>query len=53
LATDVTFVGADYDGDGKSDIQAIRNINGQAVWFTRLSSTGEMRTVVWGLEIDL
>ena len=42
----------DFDLDGKADLTVARSESGQRVWYTRLSSTGEMRVVQWGLSSD-
>ncbi|HLM60020.1 MAG TPA: CHRD domain-containing protein [Pyrinomonadaceae bacterium] len=39
----------DYDGDGKTDIAALRNIGGQLVWFIYQSSNAQVRVVNWGI----
>ncbi|HZH34470.1 MAG TPA: VCBS repeat-containing protein, partial [Pyrinomonadaceae bacterium] len=55
LDTDVRHFG-DYDGDGKTDLAARRDINGQMVWFILLSSnnynTSQPRIVYWGITGD-
>ena len=38
----------DYDGDGKSDLGAIRNENGGLVWYVLQSSNGQQRNYYWG-----
>ena len=47
----------DYDGDGKTDFAARRNISGQLVWFILLSSNNydatQARVVNWGTAGDL
>ncbi|MDQ3749984.1 MAG: FG-GAP-like repeat-containing protein [Acidobacteriota bacterium] len=47
----------DFDGDGKTDFVARRNISGQLVWFILLSSnnynTTQARVVYWGIAGDL
>ena len=52
LDTDVRFFG-DYDGDGRTDIVARRNIGGQLVWFIYQTSNAQMRVVNWGMPGDL
>ncbi len=42
----------DFDNDGKADLTIARSENGQRVWYTRLSTTGEMRVVTFGLSSD-
>ena len=42
----------DFDRDGKADLTVARSENGQRVWYTRLSATGAMRVVTWGLSTD-
>jgi len=42
----------DFDNDGKADLTVARSENGQRVWYTRLSTTGEMRVVTFGLSND-
>jgi len=42
----------DFDGDGKADLTVARSEGGQRVWYTRLSTTGEMRVVTFGLSSD-
>jgi hypothetical protein len=46
----------DYDGDGKTDLAARRNISGQLVWFILLSSNNynptQARVVNWGIAGD-
>ncbi len=46
----------DYDGDGKTDFVARRNISGQLIWFILLSSnnydTTQQRTIYWGVAGD-
>ena len=42
----------DFDRDGKADLTVARSEGGQRVWYTRLSTTGEMRVVTWGLSSD-
>jgi hypothetical protein len=47
LDTDVRQFG-DYDGDGKTDIVARRDIGGQLVWYIYQSSNGQGRAVTFG-----
>lgn len=42
----------DFDKDGKADLAIARSENGQRVWYRRLSSTGEVRIVTFGLSSD-
>ncbi len=42
----------DFDGDGKADLTVARSEGGVRVWYTRLSTTGEMRVVPFGLSSD-
>jgi hypothetical protein len=51
LNTDTALFG-DYDGDGKTDLVARRNIGGQFVWIIRRSSTGGEQYAYWGLSTD-
>ncbi|MFN2392036.1 MAG: FG-GAP-like repeat-containing protein [Pyrinomonadaceae bacterium] len=55
LDMDVRAFG-DYDGDGKTDFVARRNISGQLIWFILLSSnnydTTQARVVYWGMTGD-
>jgi hypothetical protein len=48
LDTDVRFFG-DYDGDGRTDIAARRDIGGQLVWFIYQSSNAQVRVVNFGM----
>jgi hypothetical protein len=43
----------DYDGDGKTDIVARRNVGGQLVWYIYQSSNGQGRVVTFGAAGDL
>lgn len=47
----------DYDGDGRTDLAARRNISGQLVWFILLSSNNynptQARIVYWGIAGDI
>ena len=52
LDTDARLFG-DYDGDGKTDFVARRNINGQLVWYIYQSSNGQGRVVTFGITGDL
>ncbi len=56
LDTDAALFG-DYDGDGKTDFVARRNIGGELVWFILQSSnnynTLQQRTVRFGTTGDL
>lgn len=51
LNTDTALFG-DYDGDGKTDYVARRNIGGQFVWIIRRSSNGGEQYAYWGLSTD-
>ena len=42
----------DFDRDNIADLTIARSENGQRVWYTRLSATGEMRVTAWGLSGD-
>src|SRR5690606_37554784 len=42
----------DFDGDGKADLTVARSEGGVRNWYTRLSTTGEMRVVPFGLSSD-
>jgi hypothetical protein len=42
----------DFDGDGKADLTIARSEGGVRVWYTRLSTTGEMRVVPFGFSSD-
>ena len=42
----------DFDRDNIADLTIARSENGQRVWYTRLSTTGEMRVTAWGLSSD-
>lgn len=42
----------DYDRDGRADLTVARSENGQRVWYSRLSSTGQLRVIQWGLSSD-
>jgi hypothetical protein len=48
LDTDERLFG-DYDGDGRTDIVARRNIGGQLVWFIYQTSNAQVRVVNWGV----
>ncbi len=56
LDTDAARFG-DYDGDGKTDFVARRNIGGELVWFILQSSNNynrfQQRTVRFGMTGDL
>ena len=47
---------SDYDGDGRTDLSVVRNTGGgatgQVTWFNRLSSTGALYQVPWGIATD-
>jgi hypothetical protein len=43
---------ADFDRDGRADVTIARSEGGQRVWYTRMSTTGAMRVVPWGLSSD-
>jgi hypothetical protein len=47
LDTDARFFG-DYDGDGRTDLVARRNIGGQLIWFIYQSSNAQTRVVNFG-----
>ncbi len=49
--SDTALVG-DYDGDGKTDFVARRNVNGNYVWYIYQSATGTARVVQFGLTGD-
>jgi glucose/arabinose dehydrogenase len=54
-AGDDARVIADYDGDKKTDFAVLRRTataGDPAVWYIRLSATGGMRTVQWGITGD-
>ena len=51
LSTDASLVG-DYDGDGKTDFVARRNVGGQLLWFIYQSSNGQPRYAFWGIAGD-
>ena len=38
----------DYDGDGMADLTVVRTEAGQRVFYIRQSSTGTLRSVIWG-----
>lgn len=42
----------DFDRDGRADLTIARSEGGQRVWYTRFSSTGQMRVITWGLSSD-
>lgn len=42
----------DFDNDGKADLTIARSEAGHRVWYTRLSTTGEMRVATFGLSTD-
>lgn len=42
----------DFDRDGKADLTIARSESGRRVWYTRLSTTGAMRVIPWGLSSD-
>ena len=42
----------DFDGDGKTDFVARRDVNGVLVWYIYQSSTGTSRAVEWGATGD-
>jgi hypothetical protein len=52
LDTDERLFG-DYDGDGKTDIVARRNVGGQLIWYIYQSSNGQGRVVHFGAASDL
>jgi hypothetical protein len=52
LDTDERLFG-DYDGDGKTDIVARRNVGGQLIWYIYQSSNGQLRAVHFGVASDL
>lgn len=52
LESDTPLIG-DYDGDGKTDFAARREVNGRLVWYIYQSSNGQMRTVFWGISSDM
>lgn len=43
---------ADFDRDGMADVTVARSESGQRMWYSRMSSTGAMRVVHWGLSSD-
>jgi hypothetical protein len=43
---------ADFDRDGIADVTVARSESGQRVWYTRMSTTGAMRVLQWGLSSD-
>jgi hypothetical protein len=47
LSTDTSLFG-DYEGDGKTDFVARRNVSGQLVWYIYQSSTQTGRAVTFG-----
>lgn len=51
LDTDTRLFG-DYDGDGRTDLVARRNIGGQLVWFIYQTSNAQVRVVNWGVTGD-
>ncbi|HEY0545376.1 MAG TPA: PQQ-dependent sugar dehydrogenase [Pyrinomonadaceae bacterium] len=54
-AGDDARVIADYDGDKKTDFAVLRrtaNPGDPAIWYIRLSTTGGMRAVQWGITGD-
>lgn len=48
LSRDANVAYNDYDGDGKTDLGAIRNENGSLVWYVLQSSNGQQRNFYWG-----
>jgi hypothetical protein len=42
----------DFDKDGKADLTVARSESGQRVWYSRLSSNGQLKIVQWGLSSD-
>ena len=44
---DVPSVG-DYDGDGKADLTVVRTQGANRIWYIQNSSTGQLRTEIWG-----
>lgn len=42
----------DFDRDNISDLTIARSEGGQRVWYTRLSTTGAMSVIPWGLSSD-
>jgi hypothetical protein len=42
----------DFDKDGIADLTIARSEAGQRVWYTRMSTTGAMRVIPWGLSSD-
>ncbi|MCA1624975.1 MAG: CHRD domain-containing protein [Acidobacteria bacterium] len=51
IDTDARLFG-DYDGDGKTDLVARRNVGGQYVWYIYQSSNGQGRAVSFGMTND-
>ena len=43
---------ADFDRDGKADVTIARSETGQRMWYTRMTTTGAMRVLQWGLSTD-
>jgi hypothetical protein len=43
---------ADFDRDGKADMTVARSESGNRMWYTRMSTTGAMRVLQWGLSSD-
>jgi hypothetical protein len=43
---------ADFDRDGVADVTVARSEDGRRMWYTRMSSTGTMRVIPWGLSSD-
>src|SRR4029079_2884354 len=39
---------ADYDGDGKTDLAAVRGVNGAIQWWIRSSQTSNVTGLTWG-----
>jgi hypothetical protein len=50
-AGDLPLLG-DFDGDGRDDMAVVRNSGGQWVWYIRLSSTGVLSAITFGLAPD-
>ncbi len=42
----------DFDRDGRADLAIARSENGQRVWYRRLSTTGEISAIPFGLSSD-